>query len=415
VASLQAPSPTGNGRSGATPAAQSPAAGTSAPSLRGRGLRIAFIGGRGVANTYSGIETYYEELGSRLAARGHSVLAYCRPYFTPEITTYRGIMVRRLPSVRSKHFDTALHTLLCTLDTARQELDIVQYHAIGPSLFSFAPRLWGQKTVASVRGLDWQRDKWGRVAALALKCGERASVRFPTATVVVSQTLRDYYTGKYGSGPVFIPNGVTPAIPRMPNRIRQFGLEKDQFLLFAGRLSPEKGCLELLDALRPLPRRIRLVFAGGSSYSNAYIEKLRRAAWDDVSFLGQVDRETMGELYSNCYAFVLPSKMEGLSVALLEAVSYGACTIVSDIPENLEVVGQSGLTFRTGNVESLRAALASALDDRALVRDARARSKELARNRFGWDAIAQRTEAFYYSLLKRAEPPSAVALPDPGR
>jgi glycosyltransferase involved in cell wall biosynthesis len=378
--------------------------------VSGRPLRIAFIGGRGVSNTYSGIETYYEELGSRLAARGHFVLAYCRTYFTPDVATYRGIAVRRLPSVRSKHLDTALHTLLCTLDTVRHDLDIVQFHAIGPSLFSFAPRLWGQKTVASVRGLDWQRDKWGRLATLALKCGERASVRFPTATAVVSETLRNHYAEKHGRVPVFIPNGVTVAVPRTPNRIRRFGLEKNQFLLFAGRLSPEKGCQELLDALRPLQQRIRLVFAGGSSYSQAYIEKLRRSAWNEVNFLGQVDRETMAELYSNCYAFVLPSKMEGLSVALLEAVSYGACTIVSDIPENLEVVGSACLSFRTGDVNSLRAVLAAALDDPDLVRKARSRSKELARNRFGWDEIALRTEAFYRSLLQQASP-SALAQP----
>jgi glycosyltransferase involved in cell wall biosynthesis len=198
----------------------------------------------------------------------------------------------------------------------------------------------------------------------------------------------------------------------MPDRIRQFGLEKDQFLLFAGRLSPEKGCHQLLEALRPLQRPIRLVFAGGSSYSQAYIEQLRAAAWSDVSFLGQVDHETMAELYSNCYAFVLPSKMEGLSVALLEAVSYGACTIVSDIPENLEIVGKSGLTFRTGDVKSLRAALAAALDDRELVLEARGRSKALARQRFGWDEIALRTEAFYRSVMRQAAQSAALAQPD---
>lgn len=408
--SLQEPSPAATAGSGALHTAHPAALVTPTPAC-GRKLRIAFVGGRGVANTYSGIETYYEEVGCRLAARGHFVLAYCRPYFTPDIATYRGIAIRRLPSVRSKHFDTALHTLLCTLDTMRQDLDVVQYHAIGPSLFSFAPRLWGQKTVASVRGLDWQRDKWGRLATFALKCGERASVRFPTATAVVSQTLRDYYAEKHGRVPVFIPNGVTAAIPRMPNRIRQFGLDRNKFLLFAGRLSPEKGCHELLEALRPLGQRIRLVFAGGSSYSRAYIEKLRQAAWSDVSFLGQVDHDVMAELYSNCYAFVLPSKMEGLSVALLEAVSYGACTIVSDIPENLEVVGTAGLTFRTGDVASLRAVLAAALGDADLVREARSRSKEVARNRFGWDEIALRTEAFYHSLFPQASASAAVVQP----
>ena len=116
-----------------------------------------------------------------------------------------------------------------------------------------------------------------------------------------------------------IPNAVVAAEHAAPDKIRKYGLAGDDFILFAGRISPEKGVHTLLEALRPLPRDKKLVIAGGTSYSGDYIEQVKAAAWDDVQFLGQVDRETMSELYSNCYAFVLPSVMEGLSIALLEA------------------------------------------------------------------------------------------------
>jgi len=367
-----------------------------------RPLKIAFIGARGVMGTYSGIETYYEEVGSRLAARGHEVTAYCRNHFTPDVPSYRNIRVRRLPAVRGKHLETLSHSLLATLDTIGKGFDIIQYHAIGSSPLSLLPRLWGGTTVVSVRGLDWQRAKWSAGARAFLKATEWTSARCPTATVVVSRTLQRHYTTAHGRTPFFIPNAVVPAAPRPADRIARFGLKKDGFILFAGRLSPEKGVHTLLEALRPMGQRIQLALAGGTSYSDGYIEELRRAAWDNVVFLGSVDHETMGELYSNCYAFVLPSAMEGLSISLLEALSYGTCIVTTDIPENLEVIGTAGLSFPSGDVAALRALLKRVLDSPDLTREFRRRAAEHAGAQPNWDEVTAQTEALYYEVLSGA-------------
>jgi glycosyltransferase involved in cell wall biosynthesis len=367
--------------------------------MRERKLSVAFVGGRGVVGTYSGIETYYEEVGARLAARGHAVTAYCRDYFTPDLAEYRGIRVRRLPCLRTKHLETLSHSLLATFACLWKGFDVVQYHAVGSAPLAALPRLFGRTTVVSVRGLDWQRGKWGAVARGALKAGEWASVRFPTATVVVSKELQRHYAEAHGRATVCIPNAVVPATRRPADRIRGFGLERDGFLLFAGRLSPEKGVHTLLEALRPLSRRRRLVIAGGSSYSQTYIEELRREAWEDVLFLGNVDHRTMEELLSNCYAYVLPSAMEGLSVGLLEALSFGNCIVASDIPANREVIGDAGLTFPPGDVEALRRQLATLLDDPAAVEHYRLLAAAQARSQPDWDEVARRTEALYLDLL----------------
>lgn len=367
-----------------------------------RPLSIAFIGARGVVGTYSGIETYYEEVGSRLAARGHAVTAYCRSHFTPEIDAYRGIRVRRLPAIRSKHLETMTHSVLSTLHAIRHSFDIIQYHAIGSSALAVLPRLRGSATVVSVRGLDWQRAKWGTGARLFLRASEWASARCPTATVVVSKTLQRHYAATYRRTPHLIPNAVVPCVPRPAERITRFGLRPDGFLLFAGRLSPEKGVHTLLEAFRPLGDRITLALAGGTSYSDEYIAALRAAAGPNVVFLGSVDRETMDELYSNCYAYVLPSVMEGLSISLLEALSHGACIVATDIPENLEVIGAAGLSFPPGDATELRALLARLLDSPDLVRELRCRAAERARTQPDWDDVAAQTEAFYYTLLPGA-------------
>ncbi|MBV8202746.1 MAG: glycosyltransferase family 4 protein, partial [Acidobacteria bacterium] len=209
--------------------------------MPGRKLSVAFVGGRGVVGTYSGIETYYEEVGERLARRGHLVTAYCRNYFTPDVAEHRGIRVRRLPCLRTKHLETLTHSLLATLVCLGRDYDVVQYHAVGSAPLAVVPRLFGKATVVSVRGLDWQRGKWGAFARGALKLGEWASVRFPTATVVESQELQRHCADHHGRATLCIPNAVVPAPRRPADRIRRFGLERDGFLLFAGRLSPEKG------------------------------------------------------------------------------------------------------------------------------------------------------------------------------
>jgi glycosyltransferase involved in cell wall biosynthesis len=362
-------------------------------------IKIAFVGGRGIANYYSGIETYYEEVGSRLAKRGHQVVTYCRSYFTPHLSNYQGMTVRRLPSVRSKHFDTFVHSFISTLDALPRDLDIIHYHAIGSSLFSFIPRLVNCRTIVTVHALDWEREKWGHFATWFLKGCEMASAKFPTATTVVSKKLRNHYVQKYDKSPAYIPNGVVAPNFCEPSKIKEFGLAKNNFLLFAGRLSPEKGCHYMLEALKPLNTALKVVFAGGSSYSEEYIRRLRELAWDNVMFLGYVDRDTMAELYSNCYAFVLPSEIEGLSISLLEALSYGSCIVASDIEENMEAIEDAGLSFRSMDVSSLREVFKLILGNPALVESYRRKAQELGHRRFNWDEVTRQTEAFYYQVL----------------
>jgi len=372
-------------------------------------MKIAFLGARGVGSTYSGIETYYEEVGSRLAERGHEVTAYCRSYFTPDVETYRGIRVRRLPSIRSKHLETISHSLLGTFDCLFQGFDVVQFHAIGSSPLALVPRIFGTPTVVSVRGLDWQRAKWGGFARRVLQLGEWASARCPTATVVVSETLQAHYTEAHGRTPHVIPNAVIPVEKAPPKRILELGLEPGEFFLFAGRISPEKGLHTLLDALRPLPHTKTLAVAGGSSYSEDYIAKVREAAWDDVVFLGQVDRETMTELYSSCHAFILPSVMEGLSIALLEALSFGCCIVTTAIPENVEVIGSAGLTFPVGDVEVLRGHLKRLIEEPELAAEYSRRATEHAQARPDWDEVARLTEELYREILDRRSKSGASA------
>ena len=367
-------------------------------------LRVAFIGGRGVLSKYSGIETYYEEVGKRLAEMGHEVTVYCRNYFTPSGVKYDGLRLVRLPTIRSKHLETLVHTLLSTAHAMTQRYDLVHYHALGPALFSFFPRLFGKKTAVTVQGLDWQRKKWGMAASTVLRLGERASGCLPNATMVVSQTLQRRYREVHGIEAFYVANGAVLRERNKPRKILEWGLDPGRYVLFLGRLSPEKGCHLLVEAFERVETDVKLVMAGASSYSNNYIRELRTHASERIRILDCTSGETLDELLTNAMLFVLPSDMEGMSLALLDAMGAGLCVLTSDIPENREIVDGAGFTFERGSAtdlaEKLRFLIANPAVREAAGRTARKRMEE----QYQWGKIAGDIEKTYFQLMGWGQP-----------
>jgi glycosyltransferase involved in cell wall biosynthesis len=364
-----------------------------------RKLAVAFIGGRGVISKYSGIEAYYEEVGRRLTTMGHEVTVYCRSYFTPAIEKHHGMTLKRLPTVRSKHLETVVHTLLSTAHAVTQRSDIVHYHALGPALFSFIPRLFGKKTLVTVQGLDWQRKKWGWIASAVLRMGERASVTLPNATMVVSLALQQRYREEHGVEAFYVPNGGIIREARRPAAIFHWNLEPGKYILFLGRFSPEKGCHLLVEAYEKLRTDVKLVMAGASSYCDDYSRELRTHASEKIKMLDWVAGEVLDELLTNAMIFVLPSDLEGLSLALLDAMGAGLCVLASDVPENVEVVQDAGFTFRRGSAEDLAERLRFLIANPAVRQAAGKMAKSRVRENYLWHDIARDIERAYFKVM----------------
>jgi len=378
-----------------------------------RPLRIAFIGGRGIGSVYSGIETIYEEVGSRLVTYGHEVLAYSRRHTTAAGADFRGVIPIFRPCIRTKHAETYSHTLISTFDVLFRRVDIIQFHALGPSLFAWIPRLCGRRTINTIHGLDWQREKWGVFATSFLQFCERMSYRVPNATVVVSRTLQKHYRDRYGVEVHHIPNGVTLEPSPPPREIHALGLRGRDYFLFMGRISPEKGLDSLIEAYRQVAGRAKLVIAGGSSYTDSYAQSLRQGSPEGVIFPGWVGGRLRAELYANAAAFILPSTIEGQSIALLEAMSHSACVISSEIPENRELVDGVGFTVGAREVEGLASLLVRVLDNPDEAQELGQRARARVEAEYTWDEVSRRTEAFYYSVLGMPQPvrPYADQLP----
>jgi len=377
-----------------------------------RPARIAFIGQRGVPATIGGIEHHVEEIGSRLVARGHDVVVYTRANYTASrVSEHRGMQVRYIPTAPTKHLEALVHSGLSTMVAmapGAQRADILHYHAIGPSVFTPLPRaLTRRGVVLTIHGLDYDRDKWGVGARTALKSAGWISAHIPHATITVSRNLADFYLTRYGRVAFYIPNGVAAPEPRAPELIRErFGLHGGDYALFLGRLVPEKAPDLLLRAFRTVETSARLVIAGGSSFTDRYVHELEVLAARDprVLLVGPVHGELLHELYTNAAVFVLPSRLEGLPLTLLEAASYRVPLVASDIAPNREVIGTDGpggRMFASGDERGLAGALAATLGDLEAARAGAALLGDRVVLEYDWDAATDATEAVYERVLSR--------------
>jgi glycosyltransferase involved in cell wall biosynthesis len=376
---------------------------------RPRGLRIAMVGQRGLPATYGGVERHVEEIGARLVDMGHEVIVYCRPQYTTEPrSSHRGIQLRHLNTVQTKHFEAIVHSAGATVSAIHDQVDIVHYHALGPGLVSPLPRLGSRaKVVQTIHGLDQDRSKWGRVASSVLGLGCWMSARVPDATVVVSRSLQRYYRATYGKQTTYICNGVDSVDMDMPpgETLRTFGLDPGRYVLFVGRLVPEKAPELLVRAFKRLRAHdLRLVIAGGSSFTAEYVWSLRTQARKDprVVMTGYVHGEPLEELYANAAVFVLPSDVEGMPLTLLEAAAHGTPILASDIEPHREMIGAAGpgrRLFRHGEEDDLVAELDAMLSRPAAEAAGAQNMRRMVHKDFSWDRAADELSKLYLDLV----------------
>ncbi len=333
-------------------------------------MRIAMIGHKYVPSREGGVEVVVEALATRMAALGHEVTLFNRKRKEYEkITEYKGCKVEEVFTINKKSLDAIVYAFFATLKARKMlkkgQVDVVHFHAEGPCYFlNLLPkkkRRPGTKVVVTIHGLDWQRSKWGGFATRILKRGEKRAVKYADEIVVLSKNNKGYFREEYHRTTKYIPNGIKKPELHEPEIIKEkFGLTKNSYILFLARIVPEKGLDYLIDAWKLVRQQIdtdkKLVIAGGASHSSEYFESVMNKIKGDDSIVatGFVQGQLLQELYSNAYLYVLPSDIEGMPMSLLEAMSYGNVCLVSDIPENTEVINEDCYVFRRGSVDRLR-------------------------------------------------------------
>ena len=369
-------------------------------------MRIAMIGHKRYGSREGGVEVVVTELARRMAALGHEVTCYDRSgsdVMTGDAADRRervvdGVRVVPVRTIDKKGLAALSSSYFATLAAIKDGPDVIHYHAEGPCVPLPLAKRAGIRTVATIHGLDWQRAKWGRLASTYIKMGERAAATKADGLIVLSKSAQSYFEDAYGRSATFIPNGIESKQPRPASQIRErWGLDEGSYLLYLGRLVPEKRPELLIEAFKELDTDKSLVIAGGGSDTSGYEASLREAAQGDprVLFTGFVSGVPLEELYSNCYAYVLPSDVEGMPMSLLEAMAYGRCCVTSDIPECADVLAGNGTTFDKGSAESLRSALRDLLADCDRASTLGAAAKAHVDKTYNWDSVVDGTLAVY--------------------
>lgn len=354
-----------------------------------------------------GIEVVVEELSTRMVKLGHQVTCYNRgghhvsgkEFDGERLHEYKGVKLKTVPTINRKGLTAVSSSFFAALASAFGRYDVVHIHAEGPAAMCWIPKLFGKRVVVTIHGLDWQREKWKNgFGSKYIHLGEKMAVKFADEIIVLSKGVQEYFQKTYGRKTLFIPNGVNRPVLRKADLIKnKFGIDKDGYLLFLGRIVPEKGLRYLIEAYKELHTDKKLVIAGGSSDTDDFMQEIQTLATGDdrIIFTGFVAGQALEELYSNAYLYLLPSDLEGMPLSLLEAMSYGNCCVVSDIAECSEVVEDKAVTFQKSNVQDLKEKLQRLCDDPATVQKYKNEAADFICSKYNWDEITQKTLEVY--------------------
>ena len=370
-------------------------------------LRSCMFGHKRIPSREGGIEVVVEELSTRMVKLGHQVTCYNRgghhvsgkEFDGERLHEYKGVKLKTVPTINRKGLTAVSSSFFAALASAFGRYDVVHIHAEGPAAMCWIPKLFGKRVVVTIHGLDWQREKWKNgFGSKYIHLGEKMAVKFADEIIVLSKGVQEYFQKTYGRKTLFIPNGVNRPVLRKADLIKnKFGIDKDGYVLFLGRIVPEKGVRCVIEAYKELHTDKKLVIAGGSSDTDDFMQEIQTLATGDdrIIFTGFVAGQALEELYSNAYLYLLPSDLEGMPLSLLEAMSYGNCCVVSDIAECSEVVEDKAVTFQKSNVQDLKEKLQRLCDDPATVQKYKNEAADFICSKYNWDEITQKTLEVY--------------------
>lgn len=367
------------------------------------------FGHKRIPSREGGIEVVVEELSTHMAEAGHSVTCFNRKGKhvsggkVEHLKDYKGVKIIEVLTIDRKGLAAISSSFFASLYAAIGKYDIVHIHAEGPAFFSFIPHIFHKKVIVTIHGLDWQRAKWGRFASWFIKTGEKNAVKYADEIIVLSKGVQDYFRKEYDRETVFIPNGANRPEKKDAKIITEkWGLTKDSYILFLGRIVPEKGEHYLIEAFKGIGTDKKLVIAGGISDTAGYGKELKELAKDDkrVIFTGFVQGRELEELYSNAYVYCLPSDLEGMPLSLIEAMAYGNCCLTSDVSECAEVVEDRAVVFKKSNVADLRTRLLDLIEHKDIVEKYKSEAADFICDKYEWHKVTRQTETLYKGVLK---------------
>jgi len=386
---------------------------------RKKNIKIAMLGHKRIPSREGGVEVVVTELSVRMVKAGHNVCCYNRKGHhvsgkehdhNHDIDVYKGIKLKSVLTIDKKGLAAFTSSIFAAIKAAFGKYDIVHFHAEGPCAMLWLPKLCGKRCIATIHGLDWKREKWQNgFGSKYIRFGEKIAAKYADEVIVLSRSIQEYFMAAYGRRTHYIPNGVNKPEIRAADLIKEkYGLYKDSYICYLGRLTEEKGVHYLIEAYKQLNTDKKLVIAGGASDTDDYAKKIKAMASDDnrIIFTGFVQGDIFVELYSNAYVYVLPSNLEGMPLSLLEAMSYSNCCIVSDIAECVEVVEGKGITFRKGSVVDLKEKMQNACNNPDEVQKYKSAASDFICKKYNWNDVVDQTLNVYSRTVCQKHSPN---------
>jgi glycosyltransferase involved in cell wall biosynthesis len=363
-------------------------------------MRIAIIGIKAIPARFGGFETAVDELSRGLVRLGHYVRVYNRTNMaTLEETSYEGVELVNLPTLKSKNLSTIVHAFFSTLHVLFHRVDVVHYFTTGVTLFAPLPRVFGMKVVCSVDGTDWQRAKWGRFPRWYLRFSEKIAVLFCQGLISDSKDVMSYYEKNYGANSSCIVYGTREHRSEKNDVLARLGLKVRSYVLFVGRLVPENNIHHLISAFERTSTDQKLVIVGDDPWEKDYVRSLKSSRDPRIVFAGAVYGDGYAQLQQHAYIFVLPDEVGGTHPALVEAMGYGNCVLVNDTPSNLEVISDSGFAYRgTDGDADLQEKLQQLVNAPDLVAEYRVRALQRAQAHYRWEDVVNLHAKMYIQL-----------------
>lgn len=373
--------------------------------------KVMMIGQKTVPSRDGGIETVLTKLTPELVRQGFEVVCLNRNVekqndeFQKHLikNSYRGVKVKKVFTLRIKGLSAVTSSFFASIYAAFSDASIVHYHAEGPSFWIQIPKFFGKKSVVTIHGLDWKRDKWQNgIGSLYIRWAEKKIAKYADEIIVLNKSTQEYFKKEYDRQTTIIPNGISKPSRREIDSLKQYGLSKDGYICSVSRLTKEKNIETLIKAYKKIKTDKKLLIVGDSSDSDDYKNYLHTVANGDsnIIFTGFLAGRSLEEVYSNAYMFVIPSKLEGMPMALLEAMSFGDFVIGSDIPEIADILEEGGLLFDPNNVDDLAKKMTFALNHKEIVNRCKLNSKQIFKDQYNWDSIAKRTVKIYEKLCE---------------
>lgn len=366
-------------------------------------MKIAFIGGRDI-HKLGGIENYMYNLATELVKLGHSPVVYCESDKN-DVEFINGFKVIYQKSIGGRFLCKILLSYKATIESLihRDGFDVYHYNAWPPSLASWIPRIFGKKTILQGHGLEWKRTKYNPFQQKVMKFMEWFTAHSNTNLTMVSQEQTDYFIEHYHRQCVTIPTAVhLPTSQNVQSCILdKFSLTRKEYYLYLGRLVQDKNPDYLIKAfIKTKISKKKLVIAGNNDMLPGYVDYLYKLAsgCNNIIFTGSVYGEDKDKLIESCFAFCIPSTIEGLAITLLEAMSYRKIVIASDIPANKEGLGNSGIWCRYEDIDDLANKILyveNHYDDVKWQEDA---NYNRVKTNFQWSQIANMYDKFLHIL-----------------